>query len=167
MSADLYYFIVGNHSVATNVEEFRALLGHNFEPRPSKTAVIVGGEEGIPGQHFVYPDQIPEISEKLGVEIPPSSLPLVGMSPPSEDSPVPEAVTATQARLWLFRNYGLSSDDVRNVIAAMPDPGESLIRWEYSPYIERSHPLVEAIGQTLGLSATQLDDAFREAVTYG
>jgi hypothetical protein len=170
LSGNFFYHVVGDYSVVTNVPEFQSLLGHCFEPLPSKTPIVVCGVEkldGFAGQVFLYPNQIPELSAMLGIEIPASGLPPVPDEVSPEAEPVPETVTATQARLWLLRKHGLSSDDVRSAIESMPNQGEALIRWEYSPYIERSNPLVETIGLMLGLGSDQLDDAFREAATYG
>ncbi|NDE17398.1 hypothetical protein EBZ80_20950, partial [bacterium] len=68
---------------------------------------------------------------------------------------------ATQIRLWLLgRGISLAVVD-----AAVANSGNeaAMIQWEYSPYIERSHPLVEAIAASLGMAPVDVDAAFIEA----
>jgi hypothetical protein len=77
----------------------------------------------------------------------------------------PESVTATQIRLWLIQN-NISLAQISAVIANIEDPllrDKTSIQWEYAPYIERNHPLVESIGVILGLNSAQIDNAFIEA----
>lgn len=77
----------------------------------------------------------------------------------------PASVTATQIRLWLVQR-GLSLDAVSAAIAATPDSPERemlLVQWEYSPALERGHPLVAILASALGLSGKQIDQAFVEA----
>jgi hypothetical protein len=78
---------------------------------------------------------------------------------------VPASVSARQIRLWLVQN-GISLASVEAAIDAIPDTLQrDLVRveWEYAPYIERSHPMLGPLAEALGLTAEQVDDAFREA----
>jgi hypothetical protein len=80
-------------------------------------------------------------------------------------SPVPSSVTATQIRLWLVRN-GVPMTSVSRAVASISDQqsrAEAEVLWEYAPYIERSHPMLEPLGAALGLSSAQIDKAFIEA----
>ena len=36
----------------------------------------------------------------------------------------------------------------------------TLVEWEYAPYIERNHPLLEALALNLGLTNEQIDQGF-------
>lgn len=171
---ELEYRVVGDYSVITGVSELKQSLGNCFEPSPSKSPVAVFGEEqpNIQGlregaAYYWYPDHVEELRSLLGIEIPEPTLPAVGSGPPGViETPVrvvPETVTATQVRLWLFRR-GVSLADVQAAIESIPDQqtrGEAMIQWEYAPYIERSHPLIAAIAASLGLS--DIDEAFYEA----
>lgn len=77
-------------------------------------------------------------------------------------TPVPETITATQVRLWLVRN-GINLAQVSSALAAIEDAqqrAEAEVYWEYAPYIERSNPLVAAIGAALNLDNAALDAAF-------
>jgi hypothetical protein len=77
----------------------------------------------------------------------------------------PESVTATQIRLWLIQN-NISLAQINAVIENIEDSllrDKTAIQWEYAPYIERNHPLVESIGSILGLNSAQIDSAFIEA----
>lgn len=79
----------------------------------------------------------------------------------------PASVTAWQIRRWLLAN-GISMADVDAAIAAIPDPAlrESVrVDWEYAPIIERSHPMLEPLAESLGIE--DLDAAFLEAELIG
>lgn len=82
------------------------------------------------------------------------------------ESPVPDSVTARQIRLWAVRHLpgGLAAIDA--AIDAIPDQQareECRVEWDYAPYVERSHPMLIPLAAALGLSESQVDDAFREA----
>lgn len=80
--------------------------------------------------------------------------------------PVPESVSARQIRLWLINN-GIQLSQVENAINNIEDiiMKETIkVEWEYAPYVERNHPMLIPLAQTLGLSEAQVDQAFREAV---
>jgi hypothetical protein len=78
---------------------------------------------------------------------------------------VPEAVSARQIRLWLIdNNISLSSvEDAINGIADEKLREKTLVEWEYAPYIERNHPLIEALASSLGLTSEQVDQGFTQA----
>lgn len=81
---------------------------------------------------------------------------------PVEEIP---ACTPRQIRLWLL-SAGVTDDMVRAQIDAIPDATErarALIEYEYATEFRRDHPLVQILGSALGLSATQIDQAFRAA----
>ena len=78
---------------------------------------------------------------------------------------VPASVSARQIRLWLVR-HGISLAAVDAAIDAIPDQLQRdsvRVEWDYAPYVERSHPMLPAIAQALGLSGEDIDTAFREA----
>ena len=37
---------------------------------------------------------------------------------------------------------------------------KTLVEWEYAPYIERNHPLIDTLGSALGLTSEQIDQGF-------
>lgn len=79
--------------------------------------------------------------------------------------PIPQRVSARQIRLWLIQhNFQLSQID--SSIDSIEDPlvRETVrIEWEYAPYIERNHPWLVPLAESLGLNETQIDQAFIEA----
>lgn len=78
---------------------------------------------------------------------------------------VPETITATQIRLWLVENE-VSLAGVNQAIESIEDHKTreiTKVQWEYAPYVERSHPLIETIGMMLGMDSNQIDQAFIEA----
>jgi hypothetical protein len=164
------YVLFGDYSVLTSCEHVLSLVGHCFEPTPTKHPVIVfegepelTGEEPDGARIYSYPDHAGEVSALLGIEL--AALPdgssngfPAGFVVDRYSGHVPESVTATQVRLWLV-DHGVSLDAVS---AAITDD-RARVYWEYAPYIERSNPLVDAIGGSLGLSSDQIDQAFREA----
>lgn len=84
---------------------------------------------------------------------------------PTAPLPFP-SITATQLRLALL-GLGIAGATVEAAISAMPGTDmqreAARIQWEYSTAFERQHPLVVAIGAALGLTGTQIDNAWMEA----
>lgn len=78
---------------------------------------------------------------------------------------VPDSISARQIRLWLVQN-GFQLSQIDYAIDSIPD---SIIReivkieWEYAPYVERNHPWLVPLAQSLGLDNAQIDQAFIEA----
>lgn len=84
----------------------------------------------------------------------------------SNNEPVlPEPrISARQVRLWLIRN-GISLQNVSDAINSIPDQTVRdgvAIEWEYAPYIERNHPMLVPLAQSLGLNESDIDRAFIE-----
>jgi hypothetical protein len=80
---------------------------------------------------------------------------------------VPQSISARQIRLWLIR-HGVSLAMVDAAIDGIPDAmtRESVrVEWEYAPHVERTHAWLVPMAAALGLTADQVDAAFREAVT--
>ena len=168
------YYQVGTYSVSSSEARVVSCLGHCFEPSPTglPVVVLVDGEEmdeslRVGTQVFWYPDHVAEINAMLGTSVVASGEntarePLV-ISPPPPGAP--PSVTATQIRVWLVR-HGVSSEAIDSIIEAIPDDAtrnEARVRWEYSPYIERNHPLVGFVGNALGLDSAAMDAAFIDA----
>lgn len=108
------------------------------------------------------PDWTPRVRDHETWQVLPEStddLPLL--------STIPKSITARQIRLWLIQhNFQLSQ--IESAIDDIQDPiiRETVkIEWEYAPYIERSHPWLIPLAQSLGLNEEQIDQAFREAST--
>ena len=84
---------------------------------------------------------------------------------PPEPEKVPESITATQIRLWLV-THGISLQAVESVIDSIEDQQTKdvvRVQWEYSPYVERKHFMIDNLGIALGFSTEQIDNAFIEA----
>lgn len=80
---------------------------------------------------------------------------------------VPANISARQIRLWLIEN-NISLSSVEIAINGIVDEKlreKTLVEWEYAPYIERNHPLIESIAQYLGFTNEQIDQAFIGAST--
>lgn len=78
---------------------------------------------------------------------------------------VPETISARQIRLWLIEN-NISLTSVETAINGIVDEKlreKTLVEWEYAPYVERNHPLLDTLGEVLGLSSEQIDNAFAQA----
>lgn len=78
---------------------------------------------------------------------------------------VPLSVTARQIRLWLVA-HGISLAAVDSAIDTIPDQQTRdgvRVEWEYAPYVERAHPMIGPLASALGMTANQVDQAFREA----
>ena len=75
-------------------------------------------------------------------------------------------ITPRQMRLWLV-NAGIFFT-VLGIIDAISDPQAkqiAQIEWEYSASVSRTHSLVTMVGQILGMTSTELDEAFHIAST--
>jgi hypothetical protein len=116
---------------------------------------------------FVRPDLPAGWAPPAGcTAIPADQLP-AGWQYAPDDRPVPTTISARQARLWLIRN-GITLAQVDAVIASIPDAitRESVrVEWEYGTEVHRDGPWLAALGPALGLDASTLDTAFREAAT--
>jgi hypothetical protein len=98
--------------------------------------------------------------------VPADQLP-AGWQLAQDASPVPATISARQARLWLIR-HGITLAQVDAAIASIPDAitRESVrVEWEYGTEVHRGSPWLAALGPALGLDASTLDTAFREAAT--
>ena len=86
---------------------------------------------------------------------------------PPEPPPPAATVSARQMRLWLVR-HGISLAAVDAAIDAITDEQqrqEVRIEWGHAPYVERSHPMLVPLAAALGLTESQVDQAFVEAAT--
>jgi hypothetical protein len=75
---------------------------------------------------------------------------------------VPPTISARQVRLWLIDN-DISLTAVEAAIDTIVNEKlreKTKVEWEYAPYIERNHPLIESLAQYLGLSSEQIDQGF-------
>lgn len=80
---------------------------------------------------------------------------------------VPPNISARQIRLWLLNN-NIPLSNVDSAIDTISDnllKEKTKVEWEYAPYIERNHPLIDSLGNYLGLNSSQIDQAFIEANT--
>ena len=91
-------------------------------------------------------------------------------TPPEQPSvdPCPAALaplTARQLRLGLL-NIGIKPADVTAAISALPEDQRDVaeIEWDYASEYRRDHPLIAALGASFGLTAEQIDDAWRDAM---
>lgn len=79
-----------------------------------------------------------------------------------EPTHVPASVSPRQIRLWIVGN-GISLAAIDTAIEGIADPvlrEQTRIEWEFSPYVERSHPMVATLGAALGMTSEQIDQAF-------
>jgi hypothetical protein len=116
---------------------------------------------------FVRPDVPDHWTPPEGCSaIPADQLP-PGWQMAPDDSPVPQAISARQIRLWLVR-HGIALTAIEQAIDAIPDAvtrDSVRVEWEYAPVVERSHPWLAPLAAALGLDEAQVDAAFREAAS--
>jgi hypothetical protein len=75
---------------------------------------------------------------------------------------VPPNISARQVRLWLIDN-NINLNSVEEAINTIQDEKlkeKTRVEWEYAPYIERHHPLIETLGAHLNLTTEQIDQGF-------
>lgn len=86
---------------------------------------------------------------------------------PSTGNIIYDRLSARQVRLWLLNN-GITLDMINSAINNIEDSNlrdSVAIEWEYAPYIERNHPMLIPLAQTLGLTENDINRAFMEAAT--
>ena len=140
-------------SVYESFEHFRTcqtpLETKIFKGTPNRTAIL----ESWPG----WTPKVRDPETWAVLEDSTDDLPLL--------SKIPDNISARQIRLWLIQhNFQLSQiDDAINTIEDPMIKETVKIEWEYAPYIERNHPWLVPLAQSLGLNEEQIDQAFREA----
>ena len=111
---------------------------------------------GSPAQRYNLVGS-PNVADCLAVL--PAGFSYAGGDIPTEPSP-PPSVTAWQIRRYLL-SQGISLATVDEAINAIPDATlreQIRIDWEYAPYVERSHPMLQPLAAALGIE--DLDAAF-------
>lgn len=84
---------------------------------------------------------------------------------PADAPPIPTVATMRQARLALL-NIG-KLDDVEAAIAAIPDATQkraAQIEWEFAATVERNSALLASLASAIGLTESDLDALFVQAV---
>lgn len=75
---------------------------------------------------------------------------------------VPQSISPRQIRLWFIQN-NIPLSTVENAINSIEDNilrETTKVEWEYSPYVERNHPMINTLGAILGLTPEIIDQAF-------
>ena len=99
------------------------------------------------------------------IAVPVSQLPSGWRMDAPPTLPVPESVTPWQLFTWLWRRRGITQAQVAGLLATLPQAQreQAEIDIQNALAFRRSHPLVETFGAALGMTAAEIDDAFREA----
>lgn len=87
-------------------------------------------------------------------------------SPPAPSTPSLAPLTARQLRLGLVAT-GVSLTAVEAAIDAIEDATDrevARVEWEYASQFERNHPLIDRVGAAVGMTSTQINDAWVAAV---
>lgn len=108
----------------------------------------------------------PEAEWIIGTDAVEVAYRLVDLTPAEIEAakpPVPTAVTNFQARAALLAAGLFGRVDA--AIKAQPQDSPAYQAWEYANEITRTGTLVNSVAETLGFTATQLDDLFRQAAT--
>ena len=87
-------------------------------------------------------------------------------APPAPPAAIPSEVSMAQARKALVL-AGVDLAGISAIFAAMPTPQGALaaIDWEFASVVHRDNPLVQAVAQARGMTASQVDDLFTLAAT--
>jgi hypothetical protein len=111
------------------------------------------------------PNSIEDVSARIiDLNKPYVNVTRVWLSIPIE---VPQSISARQVRLWLIDN-NISLTSVEAAINTIVDEKlreKTRVEWEYAPYIERNHPLINSLSEFLGLTPEQIDNGFITAST--
>ncbi|NDD54471.1 hypothetical protein EBZ39_11450 [bacterium] len=108
------------------------------------------------------PENTVEDSAQRQITVNENSVSVVRVWVPAPSPPVPDTISARQIRLWLIDN-NISLTNVETAIDTIVDEKlkeKTRVEWEYAPYIERTHPLIESLASHLGLTSEQVDQGF-------
>lgn len=131
------------------------------------------GPEGYPQYFFIDDEEAPkdaiEVTEEQLEAARSSDLWLAPdgelTTPPVYVPPIfaVDRVTMRQAKLALSRNGLLTpaNEAIASLVGSQGD--EARIEWETASHLNRSHPLVSALGVFLNLSESRIDDLFEQA----
>ena len=139
-------------------DETLGLHGYGFWPVERAAATYDPATQRLSGEV----SRLPDADRRVVVETPL----VVDLTPDEIEAlrpPVPATVTNFQARAALL-NAGLF-DRVNDALLALPANSTARQAWEYANDLTRNGTLVNSMAETLGLTATQLDDLFRHAAT--
>lgn len=139
----------------------QGLLGADFETK--KSCGILPVKSDTPAK----PENSYEDISQRNVVVEDDGVVVTRVYAPNPESPptVPQTVTARQIRLWLIDN-DISLTSVEAAIDTIVNEKlreKTRVEWEFAPYVERSHPLIESLAQYLGLNSSQIDQGFIEA----
>lgn len=152
--------IVNSHPSTLTLSNGTVITGESFD-------VVVLADAGYYTVRNDTPQQPENTTEDVGARV-------VNLDKPYADIvrtwiPIPIAVPATisarQVRLWLLNN-NISLNQVDAAINTINDEllrEKTRVEWEYAPYIERNHPLINSLAQHLGLTSEQIDQGFIDA----
>lgn len=98
------------------------------------------------------------------VVVPASQLPK-GWQMDAASQPVPQEITPWQLQTWLLRARSITPAAVAGLIGTLPPHvrAQAEIDWQRAASVRRSHPLIDRLGAALGMTAAEIDQAFREA----
>jgi len=79
--------------------------------------------------------------------------------------PYASAPVDSKGRTWLWQRRGITQAQVAGLLATLPQAQreQAEIDLQNALSFRRNHPLVETFGAALGMTAAEIDDAFREA----
>lgn len=133
------------------------------------TKWVTIGNDGLVDVSYLY-DPRPEVD---AVEAPDSVFQGWRLDAGEWIAPEPEPVeppplaplTARQLRLGLLK-INIKPADVAAAIAALPADlrDQAEIEWDYASEYRRDHQLIATLGEYFGLSAAQIDTAWRDAM---
>lgn len=119
-----------------------------YNPTTNKVFTFVTKAKGTLPEGYVF---IPE------EELPP------GWTKEEPVLEVPQTVP-----LWTIRaviNIAGLTTQVTDRLNALPEPQKTVAfqQWEYGNFIDRQHPLIVSLGESLGLTVKQIDEMFIQA----
>lgn len=136
--------------------------GIGFWPACSETVSFDPMTQRMSGQVTETPDPMGKVVNvrPLVVDMTPAE---IAAAAEAAKPPVPAAVTNFQARAALL-TAGLF-EKVDGALMALPARSTARQAWEYANELTRNGTLVNSMAETLGFTAAQLDDLFRDAAT--
>ncbi|EIQ00743.1 hypothetical protein OpiT1DRAFT_05298 [Opitutaceae bacterium TAV1] len=93
-------------------------------------------------------------------------VPALLADPVQTPQPVPERLTKRQLRQWLITHSLFAA--VEAAIAGIADATQRALAqnwWDTADVYERGHPMIAQVGDAIGMTEAEIDDAFREAAT--
>jgi len=129
----------------------------------ARLAVVRSGSSPAEVLTFVRSDTLraPDGYELIAESLLPAGWRMAAEAPVA----VPETITPWQLETWLWRTKNIPPSAIDTLVASLPtaERVQAEIDRRRGQSVRRDHPLIDFLGASVGMSSTEIDQAFIEA----